>query len=116
MSPGFDPDKDLKGLGVANQTTMLKGETELIQKLFKRTMIRKYGPENLTDHFYVFNTICDATDERQGAMHKMFGKSYRPPTSKLLGELESSQGGTALISEKRQKRISSAEKEAASRG
>ena len=50
---------------------MLKSETEEIGKLFERTMLKQYGPAELNEHFLAFNTICDATEERQGAMFSL---------------------------------------------
>lgn len=68
VSNGFDPDVDLTKIGLANQTTMYKRDTREIGKLFERTLMEKYGPSNLTSHYIAFDTICDATQERQDAM------------------------------------------------
>ena len=54
----------LERVGIANQTTMLKGDTEQIGKMFEKTMMQKYGPESLSQHFMVMDTICDATQVR----------------------------------------------------
>ena len=64
-SEGFDPEKDLVAVGLANQTTMLRNETTAIGKLIERTMMEKYGPANLKQHYMVMDTICDATQVMQ---------------------------------------------------
>ena len=70
-SAGFDPDLHLQAVGVANQTTMLRGETEEVQRRFKATMEKKYGAASIGSHFRFFDTICGATQDRQDALEKM---------------------------------------------
>jgi 4-hydroxy-3-methylbut-2-en-1-yl diphosphate reductase len=70
-SAGFDPDLHLQAVGVANQTTMLRGETEEVQRRIKHAMIQKYGEAEVEKHFRFFDTICGATQDRQDALEKM---------------------------------------------
>lgn len=70
-SPGFDPDLHLNVVGVANQTTMLRGETEEVQRRIKAAMEEKFGPSELDKHFRSFDTICGATQERQDALERL---------------------------------------------
>ncbi len=76
-SAGFDPDLHLQAVGVANQTTMLRGETEEVQRRFKATMETKYGADKIAQHFRFFDTICGATQDRQDALEKML---LQPPS------------------------------------
>ena len=70
-SDGFDPDVHLKAIGVANQTTMLRGETEEVQRRLRRAMVQKYGEAQINQHFRFFDTICGATQDRQDALEKL---------------------------------------------
>jgi len=70
-SDGFDPDIHLQAIGVANQTTMLRGETEEVQRRLKAAMIKKYGEAAIEMHFRFFDTICGATQDRQDALQKL---------------------------------------------
>lgn len=67
-SRGFDPDKHLEEVGIANQTTMLKSETEEIQRRVRQAIMDRDGS---SDHFQMFDTICGATQERQDALFDM---------------------------------------------
>jgi 4-hydroxy-3-methylbut-2-en-1-yl diphosphate reductase len=68
VSPGFDFERDLVRVGIANQTTMLSGESLAIAEEFRRSMERRYGAAAVPDHFRSFDTICSATQERQDAV------------------------------------------------
>ena len=68
VSPGFDPDRDLRRIGVANQTTMLARESLAIGAEVGRAMVRAHGEEYAKSNFKTFDTICSATQERQDAV------------------------------------------------
>ena len=67
-SPGFEPDRDLKRIGVVNQTTMLATETQAIADLLRQAMVDRYGEERIGEHFAdTKDTLCYATKENQDA-------------------------------------------------
>jgi len=70
-SDRFDFDRDLERIGVANQTTMLSGESLAIAAEFRKSLATRYGESAITDHFRSFDTICSATQERQDAVAQL---------------------------------------------
>ncbi len=68
VSPGFDPDLHLQRIGVANQTTMLRGETEEVQRRLRAAIQERDGNDAA---FRFFDTICGATQERQDALFQL---------------------------------------------
>ncbi len=61
----FDPEQDLKKIGLANQTTMLMNDSLQIFNLFQETIEARDG--NLKN-IETIETICSATQDRQDAM------------------------------------------------
>jgi 4-hydroxy-3-methylbut-2-enyl diphosphate reductase len=70
-SDGFDPDLHLRRVGVANQTTMMRGETEEVQRRIEAAIRDRDGGEKARESFRFFDTICGATQERQDALSDM---------------------------------------------
>jgi 4-hydroxy-3-methylbut-2-enyl diphosphate reductase len=68
ISAGFDPDRHLRRVGCANQTTMLMSESLEIGEMIGAAMKDRYGDSEMTAHFRAFDTICSATQERQDAI------------------------------------------------
>lgn len=68
VSTGFDPDLHLQRIGVANQTTMLRGETEEVQRRLRAAIKQR---DESDQNFRFFDTICGATQERQDALFQL---------------------------------------------
>jgi 4-hydroxy-3-methylbut-2-en-1-yl diphosphate reductase len=67
-SAGFDPDRDLRRIGLANQTTMLMTESLEIGEMIRAAMRDRYDDAVLAEHYQAFDTICSATQDRQDAV------------------------------------------------
>ena len=67
-SPGFEPERDLVRVGLANQTTMLMAESLEVGEMVRRAMLDRYGEAALPEHYRAFDTICSATQDRQDAL------------------------------------------------
>lgn len=70
-SPGFDPVRDFRRVGVANQTTMLARESLAIGAEVGQAMARAKGEDYAAANFRTFDTICSATQERQDAVKEL---------------------------------------------
>ncbi|OYT72790.1 MAG: 4-hydroxy-3-methylbut-2-enyl diphosphate reductase [Chloracidobacterium sp. CP2_5A] len=70
-SPGFDPATDLEKIGLANQTTMLAGESLAIAERLRAAMVARYGEDEVPFRFRSFDTICSATQARQDAIAEL---------------------------------------------
>ncbi len=76
FSEGFDPDTHLNKVGVVNQTTMLATETTEIANCIKEAMQKKFGEEDLTEHFAdTRDTLCYATNDNQQATYSLLNSS-----------------------------------------
>jgi 4-hydroxy-3-methylbut-2-en-1-yl diphosphate reductase len=75
-SDGFDPARDLRRIGVVNQTTMLASDTQGIADYLKQVMIRHYGltegSASVEDYFAnTRDTLCYATNDNQDATYAL---------------------------------------------
>jgi 4-hydroxy-3-methylbut-2-enyl diphosphate reductase len=68
VSPGFEPERDLQRIGLANQTTMLMSESLEIGEMLRSAMLERHGPSQIDAHYQAFDTICSATQDRQDAV------------------------------------------------
>ncbi|MBI2083267.1 MAG: 4-hydroxy-3-methylbut-2-enyl diphosphate reductase [Deltaproteobacteria bacterium] len=109
VSPGFNPEVDLKKVGVANQTTMLMSESLAISERIKQALAVRYGEDHLSQHFRNFDTICSATEDRQNAMKDLIQKDldlmlviggYNSSNTNQLAKIAASRAKTYHIEDK----------------
>ncbi len=111
-SEGFNAGRDLEKIGVVNQTTMLATETQAIADLLKQTMIKRFGENDIKEHFAeTWDTLCYATNDNQEATYGLLKENA--DFAVVVGGYNSSNTGhiVELCSEKLQTYfISSADK------
>ncbi|MGI8545824.1 MAG: 4-hydroxy-3-methylbut-2-enyl diphosphate reductase [Gemmatimonadaceae bacterium] len=83
-SPGFQPERDLARIGVANQTTMLARESLAIAAEFRAALTRGQGEDYAARNFRTFDTICSATQDRQDAMMELLEEHEREPLDVMV--------------------------------
>jgi len=71
VSAGFEPDRDLEHVGLANQTTMLSSESLAIAGKIRDAMAERWGESAMAERFRSFDTICSATQDRQDAVQRL---------------------------------------------
>ncbi len=77
FSEGFDPARDLRMIGVANQTTMLASESLEIAAMVGDAIARRDGAPSRAEcaSFRSFDTICSATQDRQDAIRDLVAET-----------------------------------------
>lgn len=80
-SPGFDFERDLERIGVANQTTMLSSDSLEIAGMIRQAILDRRGEAGAAERFRAFDTICSATQERQDAVIDMM---KTPPDAMIV--------------------------------
>jgi len=107
-SPGFDPDRHLGRIGVANQTTMLSSESLAIEAMLRSATTGRYGEVELSSRFRAFDTICSATQERQDAVRDLVEKGvdlmiviggYNSSNTTHLAEMAAAHGPTYHVAD-----------------
>jgi 4-hydroxy-3-methylbut-2-enyl diphosphate reductase len=88
ISAGFDPDRQLQHIGLANQTTMLSSESLEIAEMLRAAIAERYGELELPTRFHSFDTICSATQDRQDAVFAL--AKHKPDLMIVVGGYNSS--------------------------